>query len=311
MTPIHKIENHPASHRAVQLWIKRDDLLEPEIQGNKWRKLRPILEKLPTEKGILTFGGAFSNHLHAVAAAGKKFNRPTVGIVRGEAADLKNPTLKFCSDCGMRLFPISKKEFDAGLSSPAVEQILKKFPDFFVLPEGGATAEAVRGCSEISTEILTQVSDFQKDGGLFVAIPAGTGTTAAGVAAGLARGRVLIFPAARHGVSIEKIWDLQRLAGFEPTENFDFAPPSPFQKFAEMPPRLLDFVQFFQSETGILLDPIYTSKMLFQVWDLLGEGSFFPDGSAILALHTGGLQGWNGFSKQIFHRFQDSNPLTN
>ncbi len=301
-TPLSEILDHPGRAHGIRFFVKRDDLIHPEISGNKWRKLHFLLEKLKIDStpGILTFGGAFSNHLHAVAAAGRIFGFRTVGIVRGTAADLENPTLKFCREQGMNIFRLQKKEYDLKEKSPAVAEILEKYPTFFHLPEGGATDFAVRGCAEISKEILLEVEIYFDSPGLnkfrppfFVAVPAGTGCTAAGVLAGLgSRGEVLIFPAA-HGISEEVILKHLATAEISDPQNFRVLENRRFKKFAVVPSELLDFVKKFQEKTGILLDPIYNSKMFFQLFEMLDDG-FFPEKSVVVAVHTGGLQGWGG-----------------
>lgn len=296
MSPLQEIEIHPGKSRGIRVIIKRDDLLFPEIQGNKWRKLKPLVEKIRGGKfnisGILTFGGAFSNHLFAVANAGQVFDFQTVGIVRGTAADFENPTLSHCQKQGMQLFRVSKKDYDWGLESEAVGEIVEKFPGFEILPEGGAGASAVQNCAGISSEILSQLPENQDFEKLFIAVPAGTGTTVAGIVAGLrGQGRVLVFPAAVYGISKEKISKMLADAGFENWQNFDLHFSSHFKKFAPPEKKLLDYLFDFQRDTGVLLDPIYTSRMFHSLWQMLAEEQAFPDNSTIVAIHTGGSQG--------------------
>lgn len=277
---------------GVRLFIKRDDLLHPEIQGNKWRKLRPVIQNMGTVKtGILSFGGPFSNHLHALASAGKVYGFPTIGIVRGISADLNNHTLAFAQQCGMQLFPVTKVAYES-LKTATIQVVFEHIgysptEPYQLLPEGGDTVEALVSCSAIPVEIMEQLPN---DAGapLYFCVPAGTGCTAAGVIAG-DRGQVLVFPAAPYGVDREVILGKIWRAGFEQDVDFEIVVGE--GKFAQMSEELLEFVREFEQKTGIMLDPIYTAKMMQKLYALMEEG-FFPEGSCVVAVHTGGLQGW-------------------
>jgi len=300
MTALQEISQHPGSEAGIRLFIKRDDLIHPVVAGNKWRKLGLLLDRLQAEHtpGIVTFGGPFSNHLHAVAAAGNLFNIKTIGVVRGEHVDLQNPTLAYAQSCGMRLFPVSKKEYDLGESSVAVTKILQEFPDYYVLPEGGSTPLGVAGCAAIGSEILGQVPDRTPDTNLFVCVPAGTGCTAAGVLAGLqGRGVALVFPAAPYGIDSDRIKNHLRGAGYPAYENFKIIHDYIFGGFARWSADIEAFTKKFQETYGILPDPVYTAKMLYGVFDLLEKG-FFSKNSTVVAVHTGGLQGWDGYNRR-------------
>jgi 1-aminocyclopropane-1-carboxylate deaminase len=285
---------------GIRLFVKRDDLLEPEIQGNKWRKLHLLLqsETFGPERGIISFGGPFSNHLYAVAAAGKRFGFPTVGIVRGVFDDPENPTLAHARACGMQLRFVPKKVYDEGLGSLQIQEIIHSFPIYYVLPEGGSTALGVEGCTSIGREILAQITGKNN---LVVCVPAGTGCTAAGLIAGLAgQGRVLVFPATTVNLDRARIHTHLQEAGYPPYDNFDIISDYTFGGFAQLSDELMLFVQRFVAQYQIMPDPIYTAKMFYGIFDLLERGYFSP-GTKIAALHTGGLQGWNGFR----HRFGD------
>jgi 1-aminocyclopropane-1-carboxylate deaminase len=271
MTPLQEILNHPGQKHNIRLFIKRDDLVHPTIQGNKWRKLHLLLESIAINKGIITFGGAFSNHIHAVAAAGKAYNFPTIGILRGKYVDLNNPTLAFAQTQGMVLHPIDKRDYDAK-SGVKIDEILTLYPDFYQLPEGGSTEYGVEGCKEISKEIIQQLQDFDLPAPYHVCVPAGTGCTAAGVILGLG------------------------LKGKYPIQMTDYQfieKDYTFGGFARMTPELRIFIEKFNTETGILLDPVYTGKMMFGIFELLALG-YFGTNAVVVALHTGGLQGWDG-----------------
>jgi 1-aminocyclopropane-1-carboxylate deaminase/D-cysteine desulfhydrase-like pyridoxal-dependent ACC family enzyme len=293
-TQLTEIVQHPGQKRGIRLFLKRDDLLHTTIQGNKWRKLHLLLEHLRAQQieGILSFGGAFSNHLHALAAAGKEFGFHTLGILRGSSLDLENPTLQFAQSCGMQLIPVPKKVYDQGLEAPEVQAIIQQYPHYYVLPEGGATRLGVLGCVGIGQEILNEMQELRTT---HVCVPAGTGSTAAGTLAGMGgKGQLWVFPAARYGVDAAKIRELCTLADLPVYENFDLITDYHFNGFANMPDDLRVFVPDFQQHTGILLDPIYTAKMMYGIFDLL-EKDFFAPNTQVVALHTGGLQGWDGF----------------
>lgn len=282
------------------LYVKRDDLLHPTVTGSKWRKLEPIIQLIRDQAhtGILTYGGPFSNHLQAVAAAGQTYGFPTVGIVRGLSADIDNPTLAFAQSAGMQLLTVTKQDYDSGEGSPRIREIVAQFPHYFPLPEGGATHLAVDNCRHIAEEIQVQLSSEQQKS-LVVCVPAGTGCTAAGVVAGLGgAGEIWIFPAVDYNV--DEVLIQEYLTGYQSitSPNFRFIRDYTFGGFAVYRPELMEFVRSFRLQTGILLDPIYTSKMLFGIFDLLAKGAFAP-GSVVVALHTGGLQGWDGFRQRF------------
>jgi 1-aminocyclopropane-1-carboxylate deaminase/D-cysteine desulfhydrase-like pyridoxal-dependent ACC family enzyme len=280
--------------------MKRDDLLHPAVQGNKWRKLEPLVKEIQQEKhiGILTYGGPFSNHIHAVASAGQHFGFPTVGIIRGSSADLSNPTLVHAKGCGMNMFPVTKKDYDAGNSSAVIQEILSKHPGFFHLPEGGATQDAVKNCAAIASEIVEQtpgISASQR----FVAVPAGTGSTAAGIIGGLGhKGATVVFPAADYGVEEQSVRTVVESTFGKTCPPFHFQTAYTFGGFAAFRPELIELSRGFLSRNGILLDPIYTSKMMWGLFDLMQHG-YFPNDAVVTAVHTGGLQGWDGFKKRF------------
>jgi 1-aminocyclopropane-1-carboxylate deaminase len=276
------------------LYIKRDDLVHPFIQGNKWRKLRPLLESVSSTEtpGLITFGGPFSNHLQAVAQAGRLYGIKTVGILRGVSANLSNPTLSEASKAGMHLFPVPKIEYDAKMDSAIIRAIIAQYPGYRLLPEGGATSVAVGSCATISHEVLHQLGPLSHQP-LFIAVPAGSGTTAAGILQGLPSPHsVLVFPAARYGLSSASILAQSGVKGA--SDRLHFFSDYTKGKFATPDPAILDLAHWFEQHYQLRLDPIYTSRMMFGIFDLLQKG-FFPDESVIVAVHTGGLQGWRGF----------------
>lgn len=296
VSPLHPIHDHPGKDRGISLFIKRDDLLHPQIEGSKGRKLAAIVPLIQSDYpgGLVTFGGAFSNHLHAVAVAGKLYNFPTMGILRGEYADLENPTLRFCIQQGMQLHRIPKGQYGQYKKSNFSE-LSNTFPGSYILPEGGNTPEAVVACASITTEIIAQLAENQAPERLYCCAPAGTGCTAAGMLSGLSssKAQLWIFPVSSHGFDLETI--LRLLPDRNGLiERFRLIHDYSFGGFARLQLPVMEFVRQFYQETRIKLDPIYTAKMVFGVFDLLAKGEF-PDGSTVVVLHTGGLQGWEGF----------------
>ncbi len=304
-SPLQIIDVHPGNQDGITLWVKRDDLIHSEIHGNKWRKLAPVLPLLRSNpRGVLTFGGPFSNHLHAVAAAGRVYNFPTVGIVRGAHIDLNNPTMTAARQNGMQLIPVPKKEYDAGKDKLAT-WAGHDFSKHFFLPEGGSTALAVESCAAIAQEIIRQLphATTASPEPFFICVPAGTGCTAAGIinGTGATNGQVLVFPVVNNGFDQQTILSKLREAQQHNTatinalqDKFRLVQDYEFGGFAKKNPVLLDFAYAFRQQTGILPDPVYTAKMLYGIYDML-EKKEFPANSTIVAVHTGGLQGWGGF----------------
>lgn len=277
------------------MWIKRDDLLHADIQGSKARKIAAILPTVQARfpGGILTFGGAFSNHLHAVAAAGHAFGIPTFGIIRGSYADLDNPTLRACLHYGMEVTLTPKVEYDSMFTQRGQNDWAEKYPDRFILPEGGNTEAAVLACQEIGHEIYEQLPEYVWEAPVFFCVPAGTGCTAAGMMSGFFEKppTTLVFPVSTQGVDEQSI---RALLPRYAQPDFRMVRDYIGGGFARFDQRVMDFIRDFQQQQKILLDPIYTGKMMFGVYDLLQKG-VFPEYSTVVVLHTGGLQGWDGF----------------
>jgi 1-aminocyclopropane-1-carboxylate deaminase len=288
---------------SYRLFMKRDDLLHPQIQGNKWRKLEELLKQQSgSGKTVISFGGAFSNHLHALAYAGNFAGFPTVGILRGSSVDTNNPTLLDAQRWGMKLIPVPKAEYELLKTKPVGHLLsclgLDTGSEYHLLPEGGDTRDALVGCKRIAVEILAQLP-VDAGNPIYFCVPAGTGCTATGLLAGAgAAAKTLVFPAAPYGVDESSI--RARLANAGCSENVDFEVLEDVfpGKFAQMTAELMAFIERFRQLTGILLDPIYTSKMFFKLEKMAAQ-KYFPTGSCIVAVHTGGLQGWRGYSNHF------------
>ncbi|CCE23310.1 1-aminocyclopropane-1-carboxylate deaminase/D-cysteine desulfhydrase [Methylotuvimicrobium alcaliphilum] len=271
--------------RQVELWIKRDDLLHPIVSGNKWRKLKYILNHALSQGAIkiVSMGGAYSNHLHALAYVGHRLGIQTEGFIRGEPQS--NPTLSDLRRWGMRLQFVSRedyrnlRQYKHWNSLPGIDT------NAYWLPEGGAVDLALQGVAELVSEI-----DIQYD---VVCCPCGTGTTLAGIIEAVRPDvRVIGFSALKGGSFLKR--DVEALLT-QPRENWDIVTDYHFGGFARTKPELIEFIEQFLYETSVLLEPIYTGKMFYGIYDLIEKG-FFPAGRRIVAIHTGGLQGNRGFA---------------
>ncbi len=279
-----EIPNHD-----VSLSIRREDLLHPHISGNKFRKLKYNLleaQRLGCET-IVTFGGAFSNHIAATAAAGKEYKIKTIGIIRGEElCDIgRNQTLSFAENCGMELHFISRKSYSLKASEEFISDLKQKFGNIYLIPEGGTNALAVRGCEEILTP-----DDRKFD---YICCAVGTGGTISGIAnSAKPHQKILGFPALK-GEFIFKDVEL-----FSHAKNWTLINDYHFGGYAKVDAVLINFMNEFYKKNLTLLDPIYTGKLLYGVMDMIRKG-YFPPKSQILTIHTGGLQGIGGMNSQL------------
>jgi len=305
---IHSLSHAPTPLEAltcpqadVQLFIKRDDLLHPpediHFCGNKWRKLKYNLLKAKEEgqSQLLTFGGAYSNHIAAVASAGQLFGFKTIGIIRGEAHPVLNPTLRHATQMAMALQYWNRSDYREKNSPEALARLQQCFGEFYLLPEGGTNPLALQGVEELVDELRLQLSI---DAQTYIALSCGTGGTMAGIIRGLqGKGHVLGFPALKGDFMQDEVC---RCLGHDKEEltNWSIQNTYHFGGYAKHKPELLEFLDFFQVQYGIALDPIYTGKLCFGVLDLLKKG-FFPPGSKVVIVHTGGLQGMAGFRERL------------
>lgn len=274
---------------GIELYVKREDLLHDEISGNKFRKLKynfKEAKRLGISK-IVTFGGAYSNHIAATAAAGRIYGMQTVGIIRGDelvTGFMDNPTLKKAYEDGMRLEFISRTEYRKRNNDVFLEELKEIYPDSYIIPEGGTNEVAVLGCAEI---LKTQDTSFD-----VICCAVGTGGTLSGLIKSSNENQKIIgFPALKGDFLGE---DIRKFVG-EKT-NWELNLEYHFGGYGKMTKELMLFIERFKENTGILLDPVYTCKMMFGILDLIEKGKF-KKGSKILAIHTGGLQGWNGSIK--------------
>lgn len=298
LSPVQEVQDAELEGFGVRILMKRDDLIHPIISGNKWRKLRYNLSEavMQDHHTVLTFGGAFSNHIAATAHACHSAGLDSIGIIRGDELkdDELNVTLRQAKQSGMELHFVSREEYRRKSEPDFLEELKAKHGRFYPIPEGGANGLGVKGCAEILPEV-----DEQYD---VVCCAAGTGTTLAGLRISLQEGkRLLGFPALKGGDflmdDVARLIAESRLRTLSPSASLELINDYHFGGYAKMTPELLAFIEGFEQRTGIPLDPIYTGKMMFGIYDLLGRG-FFSIGAVILAIHTGGLQGWLGMDKR-------------
>lgn len=275
--------------KNVRLFMKREDLVHPEISGNKYWKLfyniNSYLKSFPKEPFIITFGGAFSNHIAAVSAVGRNCGIPTLGIIRGD--ELKNswqenPTLQLASQNGMKLHFVSREEYrDKENLSRKLKQ---KYPDGIIIPEGGSNKEAVEG---VKMMLNSETKDFD-----YLCIAVGTGGSIAGISKFCGEEQKVIgFKVVRDDALDEKIAKLTSKENYH-LINADFGG---YGKFND---ELISFINEFKMKFNIPLEPVYTGKMMMKIFEIIDEG-FFPDGAKILCFHTGGLQGIMGANQLL------------
>ena len=278
------------SEKQIQLFVKRDDLIHREIMGNKWRKLRYNLEEMK-QKGIdslITMGGAYSNHIAATAAAAKEHNVKAIGIIRGEELnEVSNPTLQFAHDKGMELHFVDRTKFRKLRNNP--EQIKKFYPNHYFLPEGGTNELAVKGCEEIIPEIFVHFD--------MIVTPIGTGGTFAGLAKSAQENQQIMGISSLKGDFIfNEISELLKKFKIQ-NKNCSIINDYHFGGYGKTNTELIDFINWFKENFNIPLDPIYTGKSFFGVWDMIKTDKFEKNLKIVL-LHTGGLQGIKGFNRK-------------
>jgi 1-aminocyclopropane-1-carboxylate deaminase len=272
---------------GISLEIKREDLLHPFISGNKFRKLKYNLlqAKAENQETVLTFGGAYSNHIAAVAYAGKEQGFKTIGVIRGEELGDKieeNPTLKFAQECGMQFEFVTREAYRFKTEVDFITNLQQKFGSFFLVPEGGTNEYAIKGCEEILTE-----EDATFD---FICCAVGTGGTISGIInSALPHQKILGFPALKGDFLKEEI------RKFAVNENWELITDYHFGGYGKINNELIQFINQFYLQTQLPLDPIYTGKMVFGVIDLI-QKNYFPNNAKILLIHTGGLQGIQGMN---------------
>jgi len=291
--PVQQLHSELLTTRGISLQVKREDLIDPELGGNKWHKLKYNLEaaRHQGKTTLLTFGGAWSNHIYACAAAGIRFGFNTIGVIRGEQQASLNPTLRFAHDCGMQLHYVDRQTYREKNSAAFIQQLHQRFGDFYLIPEGGNNALAMQGCYELAREI-EQPFDI-------ITCACGTGTTLAGLSQSLRENqRAIGFAVLKGGDFLYK--DISRMLSTDAgttQQRWHIETDYHFGGYARINAKLDEFMREFRSNFGFELDAVYTAKMFYGLFDKIRLGHFEP-GTRIIALHSGGLQGNAGLLKQ-------------
>ena len=295
------------SEKGVHISMLREDETDKEFGGNKWRKLKYNLLKAQQSghDTILTLGGVWSNHIHATAAAARRFGFKSIGIIRGEDLPGSTATLEFARSCGMELHFVSRSEYREKNEDYFKAWLHDVHGRFHLIPEGGSNYLGVNGCMEILGK-HTRHFDV-------IAVACGTGATLAGMTLSLGpHQRILGFPAVGEGEHLNEAilkqisWTLgdEEIAE-EYRHRFRLHPEYSLGGFARTTPEFISFLREFYAISGIPLDPLYTGKMMWGLQDLLNKGRFVP-GTRILAVHTGGLQGIAGIENRIGEKLYSS-----
>ena len=278
--------------------VKRDDLIHPQFGGNKWRKLKYnlIYAKEKHFKTLLTFGGAWSNHIYACAAAGNHFGFNTIGIIRGEKHSPLNSTLQFAEQNGMQLHYCDRKDYRKKNEPEFLEELKQQFGNVYILPEGGSNTLAMKGCAEIINEISKDKIGADFD---VICCASGTGATLAGLISTIkpttekTEITAIGFSALKGGNFLENdvnrfLRDAKTSANWHIETNFHFG------GYARVNNELIKFMKNFQTEFGFPLDAVYTGKMFYGLFERIKQGHF-KAGTKVIAIHSGGLQGNAGF----------------
>ena len=288
-TPIDEIKTNLLEEKGIELFVKREDLNHPEIQGNKLRKLHYNLIQAKEEghKTILSFGGAYSNHIYALAAAGAYYDFQTIGIIRGEQHHPLNPTLAFAEANQMQLHYIDRTRYRLKNSQLVLNDLKKKFGDFYLIPEGGTNDLAIKGCQEILHQNEKYFDQY--------ILSVGTGGTIAGIIQSLQGQQQVIGISSLKGEFLEaEVNSLFRQYHLPEYNNWTINHSYHMGGYAKVNEELLHFMEQIEQDHGLLLDPVYTGKALYGIFDMIKKDQF-KKGTRLLFIHTGGLQGRKGF----------------
>ena len=275
------------NYKGIEIYIKREDLIHPEISGNKWRKLKYNLLEAKKQgcSTILTFGGAYSNHIAATAAACNKYGFKSIGIIRGEEYSDLNPTLKLATENGMTLHYVSRQDYKNKTNADFIQSLQQQFGKFYLVPEGGDNEFGIKGCEEILNS-----GDSKFD---IICSAIGTGSTFTGIVNSLeSHQKGFGFPVLKLGESIE-----QKISVQAKTLNWQVFHDAHYGGYAKITPELIAFINSFYQNHKIALDPVYTGKMAFAVYNLINNKQISVN-SKVLLIHTGGLQGAKGIENR-------------
>lgn len=279
-SPLEELHDDTIAAAGIRLFVKRDDLIHSDISGNKWRKLKHTIAAFQQGNydALVTFGGAYSNHIHATAAAGQLFDIKTIGVIRGEETFPLNKTLTDAQLWGMQINYIDRTTYREKSSLDFITNLKQQFGNIFIVPEGGANQLGVKGCEEIIPEIAI---DFDT-----ICCACGTGTTVSGLINSTDK-KVIGFPVLKGGDFLRKEIDYH-----VEDKSYELQTEYHFGGYAKTKPELFEFITQFENNHHILLDQVYTGKLFYGVYDLMRKG-FFEKGTTVVVLHTGGVQGKN------------------
>ena len=296
--PLQEINFDRIQASRIDLRMARADQIHNLASGNKIYKLKPIIEyaKANNFKKILSFGGAYSNHIHALALMAQRHNIESIALIRGEAKYAENPTLSDAQNAGMVLEFVSREEYKQRKDRDYLAQLQSRFPQALIIPEGGSSQLAIKGCAQMAKDInKSSNKDFKSD---ILAIASGTGATAAGLVCGLAEDQSLIAYSVLKDESLKSRID-DFISAEESSNHHKYViQNADFGGYAKFDKLLLDFILSWLEQTGILLDPIYTGKMCRRVIQQIEVGEF-DQGQSITLIHSGGLQGWRGMQRRV------------
>jgi 1-aminocyclopropane-1-carboxylate deaminase len=287
-TPIDEFRDELTDRLGIRILVKREDLNHDFVTGNKWWKLKYNLEEAKQSgfKRILTFGGAFSNHVYATAAAAREFGFESIGIIRGERSSLLNSTLAFAESCGMHLHFVTREQYRAKSEDEMEKTLRNQFGDFYSIPEGGTNLLAVKGCSEFA---MNELSKVQFD---HLFLPVGTGGTMAGLVCGFNGQKNItgISVLKNGGFLVDEIKSLTKKFSGSEYGNWQVHTSYDQGGYAKANETLKRFIGTMWKRHNLPFDHVYTAKMMWAIIKEAEAGNFKP-GTTILALHTGGLQG--------------------
>ncbi|MFK7863951.1 MAG: 1-aminocyclopropane-1-carboxylate deaminase/D-cysteine desulfhydrase [Pseudohongiellaceae bacterium] len=289
--PVEQVNCELLTAKSLRLRVLRLDKIHPQVQGNKWFKLRLNLASC-LEQGlsrVISFGGAYSNHLYALAAAGGQLGLETVGVVRGELVEPFNPVLAYCQSQGMKLHSVSRSEYRQKLDPLFLKELQDKYGPAFIVPEGGSNQLGVQGCEEIATHLC----NIAGEGPVTIALACGTGTTLAGVIQGLGKQQanhavlgVSVLKAEGYIERQTKSWLTE--ATFSGKQSWYVSDSFHCGGYAKSSMELIEFIERFKEVSDIPLEPVYTGKLFFGLFSMI-EADAFPPGSDLIAVHSGGI----------------------
>jgi 1-aminocyclopropane-1-carboxylate deaminase len=280
-TPIQELHDPVFQTAGVRILIKREDMNHPYVSGNKWWKLKYNLEEAKKlgKNTLLTFGGAYSNHIYATAAAAHELGWKSIGIIRGEETLPLNHTLAFAKSKGMVLHYVSRESYRKKHEPEFIKKLHDQFRDFYLIPEGGTNELAVKGVAEFAKSLE---DDFD-----YLCCSVGTGGTLAGVIEGLPESKKIIgFSSLKGGEFLDG--EIKKCT--DKNDNWKLIHDYHFGGYGKTTLELMTFIKSFQTRTTIQLDSVYMGKLLYGIYDRVTK-NYFGSGSKILVLHSGGLQG--------------------